>query len=1543
MDISKRALRDPDSVGMKKRFLRISILKLVLLGLALASMCAWLISEPRVSQAQVLPPAATSITPSGSGNLGTQVLPPNNHVYGITGGKTIGTNLFHSFGEFTIKGGDVAQFQTSNLIPNALMSNILGRVTGGNPSSIFGTIDSATYYPTANLFLMNPSGIVFGPTASLNVGGSVSFTNAQYIRLFDGVNKANFYANPTFDALPNSILVMEPSLLLEFLSPAAYGFLTEPGPTATITVQGNTLSVPSGQSISLVGGKVIIEGGAQLSAPNGRIHLATTASPGEFAALPGESLANTTSLRSVLNNPVDPASATSFASYGLMSLAPGSSIDVHGASTVWIKGGQLVLSVNDATLNTSPNPAPPLDTVSLSSGSRIVTSTSEAEAGPDVQITVGTLNLDGASIQSMAAGDGPGGAISIGTDTVSLTNGAQIVSSTTGDGNGGNITIATTNTANSSVTISGFDTTGTLSGVTTPVLLDPNTGLPVPVVTSGVFSMASGSGNGGLINITAPTVNLSNVGTIATVNSGGGVPNQKGGDVQIVAGNLQMDGAFIQSTTSGDGSGGNITTNGDTVSLLNGAQIVSSTSGTGAGGNITISSTDSVLISGYDITGTLSGVTANLFDANTFAPVVTTGVFTTASTSGNGGAISITAPIIAADSAGTITTINTGDGRGGDVSLSGTSISFTNGGQLLSSTGFDYPTFNPIGTGPGGNVTVTGTDSILLSGVNPNLVSLTSPTGLAASSIQSITYGGNGGSITANVGTLSLTDGAMINTTNSSVGVGQGGNVTIQGLLGEGSAADAVNLSSGASISSTTSAAGRGGDVVVTAGTLKLEDGSAISSETDFGDGAGGDITLNVGTLTLMGGPLGRSEIRSTNFNFGTNLGGNVTVQGIQEGSAADSVTLSGGSRVISETSEASGAGGMVTIAATSLTMTGVSELGEATSINSSTFGTGLGGDIVVSVQRLNISDGATITSHTDLTQSNAGAGGSVTVQGLNGRGSTVLLSGQNTGIVSDSSGQGKPGNITLLDASSLTITRGAMISAGSPHSLGAGDVTVEANSIVISDQGSIVSQSFARDSGRVKITANELTISNAPISHGSIETSTSSQIGGRGGDVELDVGTLRLTNGAAINSKTFFTGPAGNITILASGPVSMTSGSTISASSTGSGIAGQVALTTPALTMDNASLTTSTSSSGSAGSIMANVGTLNLTNGSTISSSSTGTASGNAGGIAIQGRASPADSVTITGSSLLTSAANTGQGGSITVNATNLALNNATVSASVKDFNAANPNDGPAVGTGNVALSGSNITMTGSTVTTESSGLRNAGDIRINPNVPGNSFEMQNSMMNTSASLSDGGNIAINVSNMFRMTNSLITSSVGNPQKTDTFGGNITIDPQFVILQNSQILAQAFAGTGGNITITANTFLADPNSLVDASSQLGVSGVVDIRSPVSNISGIIGRMPESVLAAQALLRAACAAKLAESQVSTFVERGRDSIPLGPDGLLATPYIPPSSESSVQMGAARWDSAPESFGSSGVQVRRLFGSDLTPRVHLLSGDIACGS
>ena len=280
------------------------------------------------------------------------------------------------------------------LPPHLPTANILGRINGGNPSSIFGMIETngPGGFPNANLFLMNPNGFLFGPTATINVGGMVAFTTADYLRLANGAF-FNAIPNPAADALLSAAPV------------AAFGFMgSNPG---AITVQGSQLTVAAGTGISLVGGNITIQSGtpdgggaqpARLAAPNGTIQVASAASPGEFEAATLQALPNVTH--------------TSFTSFGSVSLAPGSTINVSGEQTVSIRGGQFVLSMNDAVLSTADSAGAPA-TISLSPGSAMISSNAGADAGADVQLIASNVQLDGASIQSLTTGDGAGGNISI--------------------------------------------------------------------------------------------------------------------------------------------------------------------------------------------------------------------------------------------------------------------------------------------------------------------------------------------------------------------------------------------------------------------------------------------------------------------------------------------------------------------------------------------------------------------------------------------------------------------------------------------------------------------------------------------------------------------------------------------------------------------------------------------------------------------------------------------------------------------------------------------------------------------------------------------------------------------------------------------------------------------------------------------------------------------------------------------------------------------------------------------------------------------------
>ncbi|MBK8534014.1 MAG: filamentous hemagglutinin N-terminal domain-containing protein [Candidatus Competibacteraceae bacterium] len=129
-------------------------------------------------------------------------LPGPNYQITADLGRQVGGNLFHSFGQFSITTGESATFSGPNSI-----SNIIGRITGGQSSFIDGAIRSTI--PGANLYLLNPAGVLFGEHATLDVPGSFHVSTADYVKLSDGGH---------FDArnLGNSVLTVAPV--------AAFGF-----------------------------------------------------------------------------------------------------------------------------------------------------------------------------------------------------------------------------------------------------------------------------------------------------------------------------------------------------------------------------------------------------------------------------------------------------------------------------------------------------------------------------------------------------------------------------------------------------------------------------------------------------------------------------------------------------------------------------------------------------------------------------------------------------------------------------------------------------------------------------------------------------------------------------------------------------------------------------------------------------------------------------------------------------------------------------------------------------------------------------------------------------------------------------------------------------------------------------------------------------------------------------------------------------------------------------------------------------------------------
>jgi len=212
------------------------------------------------------PVLAQSIIPAND-DTGTTVT-QNGNQYDITGGSlsSDGTNLFHSFQEFGIESGQIANFLAS---PN--LRNILGRVMGENPSIIDGLIQVTG--GTSNLYLMNPAGIVFGANAQLNVPANFTATTATGIGF--GNHWFNAFGNNDNNGSGYQNLVGDPSQFAFDLSQGG------------IIINAGDLAVEPGRDLALLGGQVVNTG--TLTASGGTIiitavpnsHLVKISQPGQ--------------------------------------------------------------------------------------------------------------------------------------------------------------------------------------------------------------------------------------------------------------------------------------------------------------------------------------------------------------------------------------------------------------------------------------------------------------------------------------------------------------------------------------------------------------------------------------------------------------------------------------------------------------------------------------------------------------------------------------------------------------------------------------------------------------------------------------------------------------------------------------------------------------------------------------------------------------------------------------------------------------------------------------------------------------------------------------------------------------------------------------------------------------------------------------------------------------------------------------------------------------------------------------------------------------
>ena len=633
------------------------------------------------AQAQIVPDATlgserSSITPRALGGDA------------IGGGAIRGANLFHSFSDFNI--GDGAKVYFAN--PTGIQ-NILTRVTGKTASNINGTLGVDG---RANLFLLNPNGIIFGQNARLDVGGSFVGTTANAIGFG---TQGNFSAtNPSAPPL----LTVQPSALL----------FTQVQ-SGEVVNQGASLLVPTGQSLLLVGGNVKQESGV-LFAIDGRVELGGLSAPGSISLNQTGGIWSLAFPEGVERSNVsisNPNGATS-------------GVFVSGNG-----GGSIAVTAKDFTV----------DGKNILLGAGIGRGKGAIGArGGDITInatdsvTLSQKSFIGNSVQDNAIGDG--GNIVIKTGTLLVKDGSIIDTFHSGQGNGGNILI----TAKDSITISG---TG-----------DNNR--------SGLNTFGNGGqGNTGNIQITAGSLSVKDGGYLETAsnrpgNSGSITVNARDAVVLDGFGTVPIEGVESQlfSTigaslySDGIGNSGNIQINTGTFSATNGGNLSSSTLGRGNAGNISINARDSVIFDGSvkDSEGqiNISRVTSSVFGVGNGGNIqIATGslaltgggnIETGTAGQGNSGSISIVARNsvkVDGESQGTVTLkgevfnlssgissdvtgafaglTSGGVGNSGEIRISTGSLSVTHGGIITSNTS---------GQGNAGNIAIDAHDRILVEG-----------------------------------------------------------------------------------------------------------------------------------------------------------------------------------------------------------------------------------------------------------------------------------------------------------------------------------------------------------------------------------------------------------------------------------------------------------------------------------------------------------------------------------------------------------------------------------------------------------------------------------------------------------------------------------------------------------------------------------------------------------------------------------------------------------------------------------------------------------
>ncbi len=729
-------------------------------------------------------------------------------------GKRAGNNLFHSFGRFNLNAAESATFSGS-----AGIKNVISRVTGGQTSNIDGTL--RVTIPSANLYLLNPAGVIFGEHAKLDVPGSFHVSTADYLKFQDGVRFETGVATAP--------------QVLSTAAPEAFGFLGDN--PASISLSGSmdsVLEVSQGSTISLIGGDITSENTA-IVAPGGRINIASVGSAGEvFLNDSGIQTASFERMGTIhISQTPDIPRARGSSGSKVSNLD--TSDDTSGK--IFIRGGQMVMDNSFVSSNTKSG-----------NGGNIRIGLTDALNISTPERTLGGPST-GSEISASTGGEGNAGNITITASTIHLhenNNDSQITSISFGDGNSGNITITTD--------------TLEIQGET------------------GIENSSFLHGDGGDLTIKAKNLKIFDGGELRNVNGNNG-PNStgKGGNLIVDAKNILLSGEGAEIITRAMGSGeeskgSNLRITTGRLEIRDGGEVDASTAGKGAGGNSHIEAEEILLSNTQDLTHStgINAINRHLDGANretgdsgnltikSKSLIVERGAKINTTNYGKGKSATVfieSDNILLSSAEGVVTGIihdSFSDGQVGDLTVNSNNLQILNEASIRSLA---------FSSADSSNITIN-SKKIRISGIGNQETVFTRITTRTAED----NTGGGAGDLTITTDQLDLQGNAEISTNSSTTGsdITQAGNITIT--------AGQINLKGNAKISASTTSQGKAGNILINVDKLVQSGATTISSQTDH-VGNAGDITINAKHIKLTEG----STIKAKTTKQGR--GGNLRVK----------------------------------------------------------------------------------------------------------------------------------------------------------------------------------------------------------------------------------------------------------------------------------------------------------------------------------------------------------------------------------------------------------------------------------------------------------------------------------------------------------------------------------------------------------------------------------------------------------------------------------------------------------------------------------------